>query len=138
MKDVTYSTKMEGPNHELGEAQIQIRYYEEKEAKKRARKALLICCGLAVAGLFLPIAHFFLVPGFLIAGIFAFLFFKKQSGQIVGGEGTCTRCQTTTNIPAQPCKWPITFVCDKCRTLWTIKEPDEKLGAVNVSSNGGH
>ena len=85
------------------------------ERMARAGKVLGICWGLAVVTLFIPIAHFFLVPTFAIAGpVMAFM--KYQATEIAEkAEGVCPECKKEISIPLEPKdKLPKWTYCPEC------------------------
>jgi len=97
-----------------------IQSWTEDELKKRAVKAWVISWALAFTSLFLPVAHFFLVPMFLISGPLAFVYFKKMKSKIIRAGGPCPHCQATFEIHNQPDKWPVQACCDKCRKNFKV------------------
>src|SRR6266496_3740737 len=48
--------------------------------------------GLALGGLFIPVAHFVLVPAFLVAGIVMGIKRSHEDRRLLGISGTCPRC----------------------------------------------
>jgi len=74
--------------------------WSPSEKTKRAWRATAICVGLALVSILLPMAHFFLVPGFLIACPFVFSWIKRQTGKVISMQGHCPNCSATlTSIP---------------------------------------
>lgn len=69
-----------------------LRVWGRGERMGRAAKGLLVYWALAAAGAFIPVAHLFLVPGFLIGGIVVGL---RRSGEVATFEdvrGACPLC----------------------------------------------
>jgi hypothetical protein len=67
----------------------------ENDPQNRLRRALMAFAaglGLAVLGVFIPIAHFFLVPGFLLGGLFLGLRRLRERRTLIEVRGTCPRC----------------------------------------------
>ena len=58
----------------------------------RTGGALGICWGLALAGLFIPVAHFILVPTFVFAGIVAAVLRAREDRRLLQVRGRCPRC----------------------------------------------
>jgi len=81
----------------------------------RAVTILLICWVLAGVTLFIPIAHFFLVPAFLIAGpIMAFSRYKQQDAK-EHVEGTCPRHKGSFSLKFEATdKLPKWAYCPEC------------------------
>ena len=61
---------------------------------QRALVQLVIFWGLALVSLFIPIAHFVLVPGFLIAGVIAAQRQVKEEQTLLTASGPCPRCES--------------------------------------------
>ncbi|PIR22482.1 MAG: hypothetical protein COV44_07905 [Deltaproteobacteria bacterium CG11_big_fil_rev_8_21_14_0_20_45_16] len=101
--------------------EIQIQSWEATERKKRALKAACVCFGLAGASAFLPIAHFVLVPGFLLAIPFVFSFISKQQNKLLGGSYLCPCCGTKMELHSQPADFPIQDTCSTCRKSVSIQ-----------------
>lgn len=96
--------------------QVRFQRWARSARLGRAAKALAAFWGLALISVVIPVAHFVLVPAFLIAGpIAAFRRLRQQSG-ILGGEGACPGCGVRLNIEAHGDEWPLFDVCQACRT----------------------
>ena len=76
----------------------------ERDSGDRAVRALQgggALFGLAVLSVFIPIAHFVLVPGFLVAaGVLALRRLGERTS-IVGLTGTCPRCREPRTFDAK-------------------------------------
>jgi hypothetical protein len=62
------------------------------ERVARTAAALGACWGLAIVSLFIPVAHFILVPTFVIAGIAVAVLRMREDTRLLGVRGTCPRC----------------------------------------------
>jgi hypothetical protein len=94
-----------------------IRHFGPGERMRRALKWGGALFGLAVVSVFLPIAHFVLVPGFLIAAI---VFFARRLGQARKIEkvvGRCPRCglEQEFELERVPLEGEIELTCQSCR-----------------------
>jgi len=58
----------------------------------RALAGLGMSWGLALGGLFIPVAHLVLVPTFLLAGIVVAVKRAREDRRLVRVRGTCPRC----------------------------------------------
>jgi hypothetical protein len=58
----------------------------------RAVAGLGICWGCALVGLFIPVAHFVLVPSFVTAGIIVATRRAREDRRLVLVRGACPRC----------------------------------------------
>jgi hypothetical protein len=105
---------------QLGEVRIQ--NFSPRERLFRALKFLGICWGLGLVSVFIPIAHFFLVPGLFLAGlVISYLAYGTES-LVLGGESICPNCGEFLPIVRGKEKWPLTDLCGKCRTQVTIEK----------------
>lgn len=95
-----------------GEAQAQ--YYAQKERTRRALKILGICWGIGLFCVIIPLAHFILVPSFLLAGPIAAFFTYLQTDMILGGSGTCPVCGKPFSVARTRIQWPVNDVCSAC------------------------
>ena len=59
---------------------------------RRALAGLGLWWGAALVSVFIPVAHFFLVPGFFLYGLYTFLQRLKTNQLAVAGRGTCPDC----------------------------------------------
>ncbi|HEY8370607.1 MAG TPA: hypothetical protein VIM86_14970 [Thermodesulfobacteriota bacterium] len=83
---------------------------------RRALAALGACWGLAVAAVFIPVAHFVLVPALLVAGPVLAIRRLGEHRSLVRLEGRCARCGLEQAFDAAgrfPPKRPV--VCHRCR-----------------------
>jgi hypothetical protein len=94
-----------------------VEYYQwsQQERFSRALKTLGIFWGLSAASVILPILHFFLVPGFFLAGVAMFFWIRSQSEVLLGGRGTCPECGKDFEVVRAPVRWPIRDLCSHCR-----------------------
>lgn len=89
--------------------------YSEEEKKAKAWKALGLCWGLSLASIILPLAHFFLVPGFFLAGPFAFHWARRQKGLLLSLDAACPFCTAKLALAGTPgLNWPVRSVCAGC------------------------
>lgn len=89
--------------------------YSSGERMGRAVKVLLICLVLALITAFIPIAHFFLVPLFLIAGPVMAVMKYKQDSALEKAEGECPECGERVDIELEPTdKLPKRTYCPSC------------------------
>ncbi len=67
---------------------------EQAPAQRLGRivAALGIFWGLALGGLFIPVAHFVLVPTFLVAGLVAAVKRAREDRRLLSLRGACPRC----------------------------------------------
>jgi hypothetical protein len=78
-----------------GEGTARVRTRDPAERAARAVRAAGICILLAAISILLPIAHFVLVPAFLIAAPVVAVRRLRERASIVALTGTCPRCAET-------------------------------------------
>jgi len=81
-----------------GSATVTIRAFDHRERVRRAIKGLATFWGAALASVFIPVAHFLLVPSFVLYG--AYTFFERLGARQVAtaAEGTCPDCGKTQKL----------------------------------------
>ncbi len=95
---------------------LSIRLYTGGERLKRAVGGLAACWALAGVTVFIPIAHFVLVPGFAIAGPIVALRLYTQDQAMLHVEGHCPACHESATIELDAKdKLPLWTYCPKCR-----------------------
>jgi hypothetical protein len=98
----------------------------------RAVVALLVCWALALVSVFIILAHFVLVPGFLIAGpVLAYLRFRVARA-VTSIDGACPRCGIEQEF--DPPSWGRTVICPRCKNQLTLTGLD---GSEAPASPGG-
>ena len=99
-----------------------VREHDHAERVTRAARAAGICLILAAVSVFLPIAHFVLVPGFVIAApIFAL---KRLRGRasLAALRGTCPRCHEERDFEARGAFRPgIQVTCPVCSFTMSVE-----------------
>ena len=89
-------------------------------ARQRAMRALKLgglMWGLAVASVFVPVAHFVLVPGFLLAGPLAAWLAHRRTETLLGGLVDCPKCGTRYDVGGGALQWPTQGQCPSCRCV---------------------
>lgn len=97
--------------------ELHTRSFTSGERMARAGKILAIAWLLALVTLFIPIAHFFLVPLFAIGGpIMAFMRYRVET-VAEKAHGVCPECEQTVDIELDPSdklpKWTYCPACNK-------------------------
>ena len=67
---------------------------------RRALAALGMCWGAAIPCIFIPLAHFFLVPTLVTTGIVLFVLRSREDTRLLGVRGRCPRCGVEQEFPA--------------------------------------
>ena len=88
----------------------------------RAGVSLLALWAIAGACIFIPVAHFVLVPGFAMAGIVLAGFRLAEASSLMGTVGVCPRCQVEKKFPPSG-RYAEggTVHCDGCGSLLAVK-----------------
>jgi len=112
-RDVAVQLHAFGLTRTSGTARV--REHDHGERVGRALRAAGICLGLAALSVFLPIAHFVLVPTFLIAAPIFALRALHTRASLIGLEGTCPRCNEKRTFEAKGTFKPgIKVTCPVC------------------------
>lgn len=81
-------------------ATVTIRSFDKRERVQRAIKGLATFWGAALGSVFIPVAHFLLVPSLALYG--AYTFFERLGAQqvAIAVEGTCPDCGKPQKLDA--------------------------------------
>ena len=71
-----------------------------KRRTRRALAALGACWAAAVPCVFMPLAHFFLVPTLLTTGVVLAVLRAREDTRLLGVHGRCPRCGVEQEFPA--------------------------------------
>jgi hypothetical protein len=97
----------------------------------RALAALAACWVAAIVSVFFPVAHFFLVPGFLVLGVVLAVLRGRERERLLGVQGVCPRCHREQDFGRGGRQSGQTWVtCPGCFTRLRVTiEPRESPGA---------
>lgn len=73
-------------------ARVRVITYSRAGRVRRATAALAGWWAVALGAVFIPVAHFVLVPGFLAYGLYCFVTRVRAEQVAVDGKGTCPDC----------------------------------------------
>ena len=104
------------------DATVYCRAFHTRERWARAAGGLGACWALAVVTVLVPIAHFVLVPGFLLIGPFVAWRRFLADRVVLGGLGTCPRCTKPLRVPRTVETWPFAASCDACRAILEVRK----------------
>lgn len=108
------------------EGVARVRIWRPGERVARTVKGLLVCWALAAAALFIPVAHFFLVPGFLIGGIVLAVRWSEQAETFEGASGVCPGCGREGDYSVRgKFALPKETSCAECRGRVILKAREE-------------
>lgn len=99
----------------LYQREVDVRTLSFSERLLNGVKGLAVCWLAAIAFVFVPVMHFFLVPLAALAGLI--LFFRKASLKEVIAETViiCPVCKNQIKVSGQAFNWPIREMCENCR-----------------------
>ncbi|MBY0470717.1 hypothetical protein K2X30_06065 [bacterium] len=100
--------------------EVKISVWSKKERTLKAAKTLSLCWGLACISILIPLLHFFLVPGFFLAGPFLALWTYNRISTIEGGMGICPDCRAPIPFGKRTEKWPASDLCTHCKNAVTV------------------
>lgn len=80
---------------------------------------LVVCWGLAVACILVPLLHFVLVPGFFIAGPVLAWLAARDTVVVKSARITCPKCGKETGIEPGTTGWPVPLRCSLCSTTFS-------------------
>jgi hypothetical protein len=86
-------------NNNTNDAEMQVIAFTKQEQKTRALKTLMLFWAIALVCVLIPIAHFFLVPGFLIGGAIAAKRRWNKEKEGIDASGVCPACKNNIRIP---------------------------------------
>jgi len=102
-------------------ARVRVALHDPGARIHRALKALGICWGLAVASVLVPIAHFVLVPGFVLTGGWLFGRRMGETATVLGASGHCPRCDAAREFRADgPLKEHAKAQCPVCHNQFAL------------------
>jgi hypothetical protein len=118
-------TLIVGKDYTTGE--VTIERWDGRARLLRAAKRWAVLWAFAAVSILVPVAHFVLVPGLIIAGpIAAFMRWRQHSG-VLGGEGTCPACRKPMTIDAHADEWPLFEICEACRAAVRVEKREAAL-----------
>ena len=102
---------------DVGAAQLWACTLTARERAMRALKLGGLMWGLALASVLVPVAHFVLVPGFLLAGPLAAWLAHRRTETLLGGLVDCPKCSTRYDVGGGALQWPAQGQCPSCRCV---------------------
>ncbi len=107
-----------GDSTTAGEATVV--HFDGGERMARAGKGLAMAWGAALASVFIPVAHFLLVPGFFLAGLVVFVKRMRRKVVVDTVRGACPDCNHDQSFDtANDWCLPMHLTCANCSRLLT-------------------
>jgi hypothetical protein len=101
------------------------------ERLARTAAALGACWGLALVSVFIPVAHFVLVPTFFVAGIAVAVARAREATRLLAVRGACPRCAREQEFPAGGRLTPgRTLDCPACHNTLTLTADPAAAGSL--------
>ncbi len=99
--------------------------FDRAERIARAGKGLAMAWGAALVSVFIPVAHFLLVPGFFLAGLVVFGKRMRRRAVVDTVRGACPDCKHEQAFDTST-GWhlPMHLTCANCHRLLTASPPD--------------
>jgi hypothetical protein len=94
---------------------VTVREFSRDERVRRALGGLGTWWGIALGSVFIPVAHFLLVPSFLLYGIWQFVQHLGTTSLATDAHGICPDCHTEQALELSP-QWrvPQPVTCRNC------------------------
>ena len=101
-------------------ASLLVSRFDRRGRVRRALKGLAGFWGAMVVSVFLPVAHFVLVPSFFIIGIWQLLRRLKTAELLRGAHGRCPDCGTEQDFELGSRRFPQSVTCASCHRGLTL------------------
>ena len=105
--------------------QFELEEISRTERLARAGKSLGIFWVCAVAAIFIPIVHFFLVPSLLLAGLFFAANGYSDSLRLKSKDFQCLKCGTNLSLPSVSDQFPKWGTCSNCASEHQLSVSDQ-------------
>jgi hypothetical protein len=103
-------------------AMMDVHHLSKMERMQRAGKRAGLFFGAAVFCVFIPIAHFILVPTFLGLTVYSLYAMSKKHYAIIDGKITCPNCSKEIIAPHNSFNWPLHSTCDGCQMQIRVEQ----------------
>jgi hypothetical protein len=94
--------------------------FDRSARLRRAFKGLGGFWGAMVVSVFLPVAHFVLVPSFFVVGIWQFVRRLKTVERLRGAHGRCPDCGAEQDFELSSSRFPQSVTCGGCHRGLTL------------------
>jgi len=107
---------------------VTIREFNHEQRTRRALAGLGQWWGVAIACVFVPVAHFVLVPSFLLYGVWQFIQRLGTAELATDARGACPDCGTEQTLELAP-RWraPQPVTCKQCHRGLRLSVPSQKI-----------
>lgn len=117
----TKTFQLSGYNPTPTNATVTIESFDKRARVRRALKGLATFWAAALGSVFIPVAHFLLVPSFAVYGAYTFFARLHADQVVVAAEGTCPDCGREQQLEVGG-RWhvPHTVACRYCQRALKI------------------
>lgn len=116
MTETTNTYQLTGYSQTSTTATVTIRSFDKPERVRRALKGLATFWAMALGSVFIPVAHFLLVPSFGLYGVYTLLERLGAEQIVVTAAGTCPDCRKPQQLEVGG-RWrvPRNVACRYCQ-----------------------
>jgi hypothetical protein len=108
-------------------ATVSVESFARPERVRRALKGIATWWAAALGGVFIPVAHFVIVPSLALVGVYTFFERLGAAEVATAAQGVCPDCGREQQLDvAGPWRVPRDFACRHCQrslTLAALQEP---------------
>lgn len=123
MSEQSLRVRLSFPGEPATTATATVHEWTPLERARRTVFGLGLMWGLAGVSIFLPILHFVLVPGFLLAGPLVAILQFTETRRIKSMKGSCPRCKVDRDFPLElRFNGKRSFTCDGCGNLIGLEQ----------------
>lgn len=121
MNEQTLTIEANTGDDKLTTGVAMVHLFGKNEKLMRAGKKLGLFWLIAVFCVFLPVVHFFLVPGFFLIGLFMFYRVMQTDGEVLSGKIPCPLCGKEVELGREFLNWPLKEICQGCVRVLRIR-----------------
>ncbi len=105
------------PGRDEVPCQVMLQSFSASERTRRAARAAGLSWLVAAGCIFIPVFHFFLVPGFVLLGMGLAVRAMRTQQVVVHASGDCPLCQrrVTVDLSGARPRFPLWSFCPECR-----------------------
>lgn len=114
--------RLSGPSEKISQGEVRLQIWDKQARLGRALRFWGIFWGMCIVSVFIPLAHFILVPTFFLGGPIAAWIVSQKERAILGGQSTCPECGEFMPIAAAEDRWPLKDLCTHCYKYISIEK----------------